>query len=289
MSMSEPLIEKDFLVSGLRRSGNHAIINWIISNLSGEGHFLNDLRPLDSDSKEQIPNNFAQIDQLDWLIHSYEDIKLNYLKGRLYRQWQDRHLGKSQTRKNILILRDPFNLLASRLHGNQSGQIRFRTGKEGFGNIWKMYAAEYLGNSHFLKDRVSINYSEWKSDSTYRLKIAEKLGLSSTNTSLGGVSEIGGGSSFEQAPAEKSGEQLKTDERWQRYRDNPDFLNVFRDRELLDLALKIFKLSDELKSFIEEDLYPNSSSLYSIKSNLYFRAYRPVAEMRMLWRHRHKV
>ena len=49
------------------------------------------------------------------LIYSYEDFPLDQVASDKFEHNHDLYLGKSAIRYDLLIIRDPFNLFASRL------------------------------------------------------------------------------------------------------------------------------------------------------------------------------
>src|SRR5918998_959945 len=137
----------------MSRSGNHAIIDWILSQARGRTCFLNcaepgtnpfvSARPL-SDCEPPFRVNYPRFDaareaagrlsRKAYLVHSYEDV---FLRGLAT---DARGVGTSRRRVDVLILRDPFNLFASRL-ARGIGEVTVPTA----GRIWCQHAREYLG------------------------------------------------------------------------------------------------------------------------------------------------
>ena len=252
--------DTELAVYGLKRSGNHVIINWIFRNHPGAVCFLNHIpprlhfNPYLSFGQSFLKNgaevtNFPpelrskvwrtdrwhrQHPHLDCLIHSYEDRPLEELTADPLRGVEhDRVLGRSGRRLSVLVLRDPFNTVASRM------RRRDRLPLEGFIELWKSYAREFAGDTDFLPDRVAISYNRWCVDAPYRSALAGRLGLSG-DMGVNDVPVVGGGSSFDAVAFDGKGSSMRTGERWRQFTDDPDYLAAVCDPEVLDLSARIF-------------------------------------------------
>lgn len=254
--------KNEFRVVGMSRSGNHAIINWIISQLQGRYCFLNcaepktnpffTARPLEQDKTYRV--NYQDFDleaerrgdfsKKDYLIHSYEDCFLGMLNNKAFDEQHDSFLGPSRRKEDIIILRDPFNLFASR---KKSGLFNRKKGAKNKPvtpltavRIWKQHAREAIGEKKYLRHkRTFINYNLWTYDYGYRKNIAAALGLHFTDTGIEDVSSCAGGSSFDGLKFTNQAKSMKVLERWKHYADDPDYINIFDD-EMISLSNKIF-------------------------------------------------
>ena len=65
--------------------------------------------------RKQAKENFIK---RDCLIYSYEYFPLDQIASDKFKRNHDLYLGKRAIRSDLLILRDPFNLLASRLNSS---------------------------------------------------------------------------------------------------------------------------------------------------------------------------
>src|SRR3954447_26457911 len=118
----------------MSRSGNHAIINWILAQWPGRTCFLNCAEPGQNPFLSARPRTpelppwralYPDFDieaeraglltRKDLLLHSYEDTFLGPFKKAENEDRHDEWLGRSGRRVDLLILRDPRNLFASRL------------------------------------------------------------------------------------------------------------------------------------------------------------------------------
>ena len=174
--MSDIINEVEIRVAGMRRSGNHAIINWLVSHYNDSVCFLNNCEignPLVNYGKDSLDKfngnslfDFEKEGQGDFrkkdcLIYSYEDKLLEDIFTEHFNDNHNKWLGKSKYRYDVLILRDPFNMFASRLfRWSRTKEFIFRSKKDSA--LWKSYAREYLGRTSLLShNKIVINYNRW--------------------------------------------------------------------------------------------------------------------------------
>jgi hypothetical protein len=119
---------------GLRRSGHHALLNWIRANIDGTYCFINDCQPgrnpfdasrIGRNPSRRLATNIDGFDLAaecagqhcpkDFLIYNYEEKDLREVESPLFRRRHDDWVGASGRIHTLLVLRDPFNNLASRL------------------------------------------------------------------------------------------------------------------------------------------------------------------------------
>lgn len=237
----------------MSRSGNHAVINWILAQATGRTCFINcaepkfnpfeTARPLD-DGGSIVPN-YPEFDlaaelrgdfsRKDLLVYSHEDCFLGTMVRGAFEQNHDAMVGPSRQRTDVLILRDPYNLFASRRHGgfgDVSDSIAMR--------IWKQHAREFAGDRRYLKQRrVLIAYNRWAAERDYRQRIAAELGIEFGDDSIAEVPAAGNGSSFDGRRYHGSATRMKTLERWKHFADDRAYAALF-DREVRDLSRRIF-------------------------------------------------
>ena len=217
---------KTYDICGLSRSGNHAIIFWIIDNLvESIQHIGNDIY-IDKNQKVCFINNVNIHNKLnsyifssynfDYLIRSYEDMFFNY-----------------QT--NIIILRDFLNLICSRYKKYNNYKHNICLNNEYICDIHYLIKV-WKQHTHSLEK--TILYNKWCLSKTYRDKVCKNLiGIDNLVDNFDKISKIGGGSSFE----------------------NKDYLNrynlidlpshikkiILEDNELLELNEKLFSIKIE--------------------------------------------
>ncbi|MEO1743319.1 MAG: hypothetical protein AAFR99_16095, partial [Cyanobacteria bacterium J06629_9] len=167
------------------------------------------------------------------------DQKLEKVCSEKFERFHDTYVGVSATRFDFLILRDPFNLLASRIKSNMS-RITDSSAAEII-QLWKSYAKEFLGETKILtQNKVCINFNRWHSSQMYRKGIADSLGLQFTDAGRERVKGYGGGSSFDGRNHDGEASQLKVLERWKLFEHTDSFWQLFRDEELLSYVERIF-------------------------------------------------
>ena len=265
--------QQEFRVTGISRSGNHAIINWILGHLQDKTYcFLNcaepkfnpfkTCRPLganekcwetnipDFDIEKEINGNFSK---KDYLLFSHEDSFLGPLVHRDFRENRERWLGRPAHRKDILIIRDPFNLFASRrragfLLGYENNFKLRPMSAHSLRRIYKQHAKEVLGRSNFLKNKLVIHFNRWVKDPEYRRDIATALELDHTDEGMRQVSRVAGGSSFDGTSIATEELHPKLEVRWKNYAADPAFRQIF-DEELIDLSSQIFGETEAVKAF----------------------------------------
>ena len=247
-----------------RRSGHHAILNWIRYHLPGRHCLLNDCtlgkNPLASCARgNSLVHSWAGEHRFfDWqqeladrhakkgtLIHNYEDCDFRYLLEQVSPEQEDVWLGASQTRFNVLILRDPFNLFASKLrwaYGKQNlapDLAHFSVLRE----LWKVYAHEFLNETNYLPNRVSISYNDWFLSRDYRDRLGRQLGFINRDLCIDEVAKWGPtmwGDSFDGLQYDGQARRMKVMERWREYQHDEFFCALFQDEELWDLSRRLF-------------------------------------------------
>ncbi|MEO0827496.1 MAG: hypothetical protein AAFY67_17975 [Cyanobacteria bacterium J06642_9] len=256
-SWSSVINQKELRILGLRRSGNHAIAEWIKAQENGSVEQLNNLevrcnpyrhkyhRILDFYPehtnwaiKHYMPLARGNFVELDCLMLGYEDHALTSITDPLFERMHDVYLGKSNQRFDIIIMRDPFNLFASRL---KSGMIDVKSGKSTAVELWIQYAREFLNETNYLKhNKICLNYNHWFTDLEYRKALADQIGNEFTDAGMDRVAHLGGGSSFDGQNMDGAGRKMAVNDRWKQFVDHPDYRKIFQNQQLLDYSKKIF-------------------------------------------------
>lgn len=206
-----------FRVYGMRRSGNHALINWILRNApDGCGLFLNNCKPnrdplatargvsVYAQSTEQ-PHTSAEAKLRDagpspFTVVSYEDVMPAHNRKPLF----------AAPELCLVVYRSYLHWAASLLRKIQ--------GNPGYGALERarvmMQSMRTYGdmlNRIQDDDVVPVCFDMWRSDETYRSATLGRLGLPGTDLALGAVQRYGGGSSFQGEMTDVS--ELATQER----------------------------------------------------------------------------
>jgi hypothetical protein len=155
---------------GLRRSGTHAVINWLRHNFSTQEEtkrvgFLNDLIEL----REKFQPSYEwSLENCDVLLTTYEDTNLEI------------DLVRDESHK-IVLIRDIYNLAASRLkRGSDDMKV-----DENFVNLWLQYSS----CPNLFK------YEDFLLNKDKRDELCERLGVVNLDYT-DGVMHYGRGSSF---------------------------------------------------------------------------------------------
>ncbi len=259
-------------VAGLRRSGNHAIINWIGKQCDGNRVFINCVKPNENPYRNEYESQrYLERDKrdkkhwgyggVDWwkkekegdfskkqiLIYSYEDQELERIFSASYEKKHDLYVGKSKRRIDLIIIRDPFNLFSSRLHtkprkdGRNFSMLQVYSKKYSLPELWLEYAKECLNEtSHAKAEKIFVNYNDWKSSIDYRKELAERIGIKFSDKGLNDVSVSGRGSSFDGTKFSGNAEQMDVMNRWKHSVDDEHYKKLFANEEIIVYSRKIF-------------------------------------------------
>jgi len=250
--MSVVINGREFQVFGIRRSGNHAVISWMAHQLDGPVHFLNDSPEFDRPypPHEMFRNPLYDLpcfvrgderaflrERKKYFFHSYEDFDISSLTPERL-EANSVAVGRSVDRRRIVVLRDPFNLLASRYELVRLGH------KMDLGDVvrlWKVYAREFLGETSHVPGAVFVSFNEWFSDERYRRELSERLGLEFSDAGLKRVPNTSGvGSSFDRTRFDGRAQEMGVLERWRKLAGDGKFRSLLVDGELLEMSRRIF-------------------------------------------------
>lgn len=260
---TEIINRNELRIVGLSRSGNHAVINWIISQLQGSYCFLNCTEPKHNpfltarpwnDKEEVFQTNISdfnlqkeqvgEFSEKNHLLYSHEDCFLGSLNKKSFLDNRKQWIGPSELQRDILIVRDPFNLFASRI---KSGLILGHYTHHGtrpistltLKRIYKQHAGEFLGRRKAMKNKVGINFNVWASKKEYRWQIAEKLNIPFTDVGFTEVPGVAGGSSFDGTRLSGQAHKMNLNDRWKKFASDESFWELF-DPEIVELSIEIF-------------------------------------------------
>ena len=214
------------------------MISWLMGHFSGEVYRRNNVSGWREHEKtwgildEETRN--PRIGQIrDCYIWNAEDVPVrDVLPGVASGDWNVLN-GPSARVDTILVLRDPYNWLASRI-----GLFGWADVGIGLMELWKGYAREFLAETgHLPVERLHrVSYNAWFGSEAERSRLALELGLPFTDR---GLSRMIVGSSFDGARPDPR--MMKVNDRWRvfagdaRYRDL-----VLADPEVTRLAGRIY-------------------------------------------------
>lgn len=230
---------------GMRRSGNHLAINWILGQVPGSAVFYNNIRqkahPFDVGMREfrlRFPNTRPRI------ILSYEDLTASeIMQGPLPDFLADRAARHDVRIQSGVILRDPYNLFASRL---KKWPERFATETD-----IRRQQELYRSHAELAQDPVPvfgdmpvvpILYNPLVSDPAYREKLSHKLYIRSGREGLDEVPLYGHGSSFDGYQTQGADVRAGVFDRWRSSSNDPKFRAVIADKHVRKTALTLFDM-----------------------------------------------
>src|SRR5690606_37619683 len=125
--------KKEIRFCGMMRTGNHALLNWIVKQTPAVVCYYNDVDLHSSPLSKMIESHYKNRRQparekshkLPTVICSFEDYLPRDVFGGANLKNLKTYFRKSDEVYNVLILRDPFNLFASRFfHGSSEKAFR---------------------------------------------------------------------------------------------------------------------------------------------------------------------
>ena len=153
------------------------------------------------------------------LIVNFENYDLNGSHENLF-ACLDTICENVNERIAIIIIRNPFNLLASRiLHGGPITNLERRSNVldfEGVLNLWRGYAEKVInaGKVNGFDKTIIIKYDEWMRSPLIKRRLGSDLELEKVRLHWNDVPIYGGGSSFDKYRYMGRGEMMKTLDRW---------------------------------------------------------------------------
>lgn len=226
-------------ISGIRRSGNHAIAMWLIEH-SDSCEFYNNFRITPRINKPPNREIYFKLDHLLLELKAtrqygteHNDNDTLHMEDTYYglenHEIEEIHTVSNNlyTDHKVLILRDPINNLASILR-NRSTLVPLHK----FRSLWKSYATD--------ESLVKVIYDKWFINSEYRRDIEKILGIPENDNGMERIHHMGGGSSFDGQSLQRNAQEMKVLKRWWDYRLDDKFLDIINDKELLEIRQEIF-------------------------------------------------
>jgi hypothetical protein len=262
-------------VFGLQRSGNHAIIEWILDQHAGKRTcFLNNVGHGDQDpfttTRQIALEGFGSNSDVegvrrahkDLLIYSYEDdlsrmrqgaTLIDAMHDESFAEQRIRYVGDSEHRMNVIVLRDAFNFFASRL--KKLDALTGTQDLEAIKESWKAMAKRALQmRRDFAGEEFWISYNAWVSDEGYRRGLSKRLFGQFSDASLVYVSGHGGGSSFDSEHGRLSLRVIRR--KWRRLLDPKVYLHTGRHlRRLMAKDGRSMKVLDRWHEMRGEAVY----------------------------------
>jgi len=257
---------KVYRIASLKRMGNNAIMHWLLAQYEGNTVYLNEVAPFAQPFFAYGCNPIKEQWNLEAFFYRNEDWPLSALTSslneKLFEHPDLHHDGKT----DILILRDPFNHLASR---HKMGCFQTKSSLYSYADLWIILAREFSGKTNLSHNKICINYNKWKDSIEYRKSISEQFGTQFSDEKLNEVAQEGGGSSFDSMQFQGEATRMDTTQRWKHFLSEPRYLDIFRNREFYDLTDEIFGIDSILDEPTIHMLQKNFSRVAQRMTNLH--------------------
>ncbi len=244
---------KVFRCFGMRRAGNHAMINWMLRNAPPGHVFLNNCTPRRSPyrtcatievngerrtrrRRRAVSSITGDVQDGGLLMISYEDHMPPALDAR---PDVTTDMPRDAVTQDILLYRRFINWSASLMRKLQSNENfdfsdRMRVATIALSKFRTGLAQILAPTEHNI---LPVSYDSWLRSDSYRKGVLRMLDLPLLDDTLGEVQPYGGGSSFQKDAT--SAEELGTSERWAEMIGMADYqlilLMVSQDPTFMDL------------------------------------------------------
>ncbi len=248
------------------RAGGHAIIQWIAEHIPDKLVLFNNLNPdkiiMDHRTTpwifglpSRIPNFKSTGERWEWVYRQFDKMIIDPIECFLY-SYEDRNpelfcdeIVTQQTK--IVVIRDPYNWLASRLKGFGGiyPQKAWHIEADPI-SMWKKHAMIAIDKT---EGYLPVLYNKWFVSKEYRISISQKLGLDHTDKGLEFVPPNGGGSSFDGRKFHTKAQGMDVLSRWLEFADNKEYRQHLDD-EMHEISNVLFPEMRETSEILKKDL-----------------------------------
>jgi len=203
-------------IAGMKRSGNHAIINWMIKNCFESQVFINNASTPTPDLIEVFNAEELHPRLVDRTVCSFEHLSFDFFSSS----------------STWYIARDPYNWLASWINHHHFDMDTIQKD-----------VSTYISNIE--KSENLILYNKWFSSQEYRNNIAHSLEFLNRDLGLDDISKYGRGSSFDSRDKfEGKGSSMDVLNRWKNEIENDLYRNIIDENKdsFRDISNKIFEM-----------------------------------------------
>lgn len=223
-------MSKAYVIIGMKRSGHHGTVMWISANIPNGTILFNDCCN-GWGSKILLPSNYQSPQAQEIAVGDVRDIRnaifniedLNMDKLDKHDIMNFHNVKRYREKYLILVIRDPWNWLASRIKMGGS-VLKELPNKINYYNKHCEFALKSK-TYKYAKNVIVINYNDWFSDVDYRSYLSEKLNLEPNNgyNGMNILSTRGGGSSFDNLKYQNKAQKMNVLNRWKFYKDSEFF------------------------------------------------------------------
>lgn len=240
-----PEEHQEYFFFGLKRGGNHCVINWILEHFESYVHYNNCFFKNDNfyvNYENEIKKKGKEPYEIR--ILSFEDRPIELEKK--FNSNFEKISKVIESKKKILLLRDAYNTYASRYMKKMNPEAHMKNWNDMWTNyndakLWTSYAKEYLCPMTLKNNLLRINYNFWFSKKEYREELSEKFDRKHTDKGLQKVLENGGGSSFDKMKYNSIAQKMRVLSRYKNFINNKDFIKkIILNKEIKKLNSEIF-------------------------------------------------
>lgn len=230
--MKSPVGRVDYTAHGIQRSGNHAVINWILGHFNSWVFYNCCL----------VENGSVEVEQENLHTHG---VGLSQVRLASFEDMPERieEIGATmQGATQIIVLRDFYNTYASRFEKRRMERSPYWVNKrwDHYDNVglWKSLATRFLREEQ--KGEIRINYNLWFVSDRYRRSLSNNFG-EFTDRGVQHVPYFGGGSSFDCQRYDGRASEMDVLKRWVRYYGDEEYAKkILADEEAREMNRKIF-------------------------------------------------
>lgn len=217
--------QRVILQSGIRRSGNHAFVNWLGTMLA-PSLFCNNNQLWPTDliegggtlplARREHRQRTDSLPAFGAIIYGMENMHPDIIADRraVIRKSYHRCLeAKTDEATTILLLRDPFNCFASILNHDTQGDRSYSLYDDGrFACLWLTHARAYAQADEL--GYVPVDFNRWATCEGYRRDLADRLDIGFSDGGIDHVPAFGHGSSFFRGSTMPAEQRQQLNSRW---------------------------------------------------------------------------
>jgi len=209
------------------RSGHHGVIQWMHSNINKRLYFFDDIHLCDGDNvrDHKLDVYGKNEDDLNVYMYNMENFDFSTYGDK---DWSKYSPFIPRKVYEIIVLRDPFNMMASIIKGKKKVKI------EDMIELWINQAKQYLTGNF-----ININFDKWFSDDDYKKTLSEQLDLDTHHKGIHKMFNTGKSSFDKDTSFSTKANTMDVLNRWKTYINKKEYRDLFTD-EVISLSRKIF-------------------------------------------------
>ena len=273
-------MSKNYLIYGVKRTGSHGMINWLIPQIGDAVRFFNDRKyplldftnsdfdrndehkliehvlELDTDVRVYVNNEKKRSGESYWEeyndidnIISFEGVEFNKVCEVETQLLQDLNRGLKVKNPDLVVgndntyivfLRNPWNVAASQIRWSLDRPDNYNRVHRDM-VVWSEYYEHYINQN---PDIYFMIFDKWFIDIEYRKKISSDLGLEFTDINKKKVAIAGDGSSFDKMKFDGEAQKMDVLNRYNQMIDNKKMLAFMETDKGVDVKNKWNHLCD---------------------------------------------